>query len=168
MNTADDPLDELLGKKEFGEQADDLRHAVLAQTAPVLRRRRVVRRLGWTMAFAGCYLAGAASIGIWSMQGRSTAPLVATNAESAHQRPLAKSQATERTKTRFEALRDAGALALREQNDLETAIRLYAQALKAATPQELSISVTNDDWLLMSLKDAHTKESYDVSNQDKS
>ncbi len=168
MNAADDPLNELLGKKEFGEQADVLREAVLTQTVPVLRRRRIVRRLGWTMAFAGCYVAGAASIGIWSLQGRSTAPLVATNAGSAHQSPLTKSQATERTRTRFEALRDAGALALREQNDLETAIRLYAQALKAATPHELSISVTNDDWLLMSLKDAYTKESHNVGNQDKS
>ena len=167
MNSADDPLNELLGKKEFGEQTD-LRDAVLTQTVPVLRRRRIVRRLGWTMAFAGCYVAGAASLGLWSLQERSTAPLVATNADSAHQSPLAKSQATERSKTRFEALRDAGARALREQGDVETAIRYYSRAIQVATPHDLNISVAHDDWILMSLKQAHSKESNNVGYQDKS
>jgi HAMP domain-containing protein len=184
MNTAEDsdPLDKLLGRREFGEQADVLRHAVLAQTVPVLWWRRFARRCRWTIVLAGCYLAGAASFGIWSLEGRPTAPLVATNAgdkdltpdnsgrpsTTAQQPSLAESQATERTKSRFEALRDAGARALREQSDLEMAIRFYAQALTVATSDELTISVTNDDWLLMSLKDAHKKESGYADNNGES
>jgi hypothetical protein len=57
---------------------------------------------------------------------------------------------------------------LREQGDLEAAIRLYSQALKVAAPHELTISVANDDWLLMSLKDAHMKESRNAKYNDKS
>ncbi len=187
MNSAaeSDPLADLLARPELGERDMALRGDVLARTMPVLRRRRVARRFGVVLACVGCYLAGAVNMQLWDAAGTAEEPRIAHT--SAQSRPELKSpgsledsshvgtwqarqaaQLSEQSDYTFQELREAGRDAWRQTRDLETAIRLYAKALEVATPEELAISVDSDDWILMSLKEARSKESHNAGYHDKS
>ncbi|HEX4147120.1 MAG TPA: hypothetical protein VHY91_26725 [Pirellulales bacterium] len=177
MNSPDDSdsLDDLLGRPEPGQTDETLRRGVLAGTTPVLARRRIARRCGWAAAFAGCYLAGVASMGLWQFD---TPPLALTwrepeqrEAGQAHEsttpEPQEKPRIAERQKTPFEKLRDAGDEAWRARGDIEEAIRLYAQALRVATAEE-KISSADDNWILIALKEDHLTESRHDGKNDES
>ena len=161
-----DSLDDLLGGSKPGQPDDALRPAAFARTAAVLRRRRFARRCGWIAAFAGCYLAGVASVSLW--RPNHPAELLATIEPRGKPPSTATQQATERHKSPFEQLRDAGDDALNNRADVEAAVRLYAQALRVATPEELMISAAEDSWILMALKEDHLKENPHADNHDKS
>jgi hypothetical protein len=174
MSHADefDPLDELLGKREVGPANDLLRERSLAKTLPVLRRRRWVRRASWAMAFAGCYLAGMATMGAWQRGEASRSFVERPSLPAAPKRQRAGGtrlvEQPKREMTPFERLRAAGDDAWRRQGNIEAAIRLYAQALEVATPEEMRISDTHDSWLLMALKQDHLPENEHVDDPDQS
>jgi hypothetical protein len=62
-------------------------------------------------------------------------------------------QAVEATERRAELFRLAGDRYLSEENDLASAVRCYKHALDYASPEDRKVS-PNDNWLLMSLKNA--------------
>jgi hypothetical protein len=112
-----------------------------------------MRRLVGILALTGCYLAGLSTTLLW----RADAPpesSVAASHKAVPPRPLAHQPA----KSPYEALRDAGDRAWQDDGDIESAIRLYGQALSVGTPQELRVSAADDSWLLMYLKRAHEME----------
>ena len=71
----------------------------------------------------------------------------------------------ERTLTGYQRLRRAGDQWLRESGDISRAVRDYARALDQASEQERAIAPGQDNWLLMALKDARTKERKDAQPQ---
>jgi hypothetical protein len=167
MNARDDfdPLDELLRRPPAGPADNALADRALAQTLPVLGRRRLLRRASWTLALAGCYLAGLTTMGLWQWAQQAPelgAPMVSEPAS------VPETRMVERPKTPFERLRDAGNEAWRRQGDIERAIRLYAQAIEVATPEELRISTADDNWLLMALKQDRVEEKPNAMQPDES
>ena len=160
---------------------DRMRLPLLAQTTSVVRRRRMVRRLGLATALAGCYLAGVVTP--WGRKGppplqdgpvvqQRVAPDEADRRAvrtSPERRPPGKagpSQPVEDSERRraalgradFEQIRRVSDRYLREQGDLVTALHYYPRALKQASAEERAISVEKDSWLLMALKQAHIEE----------
>ena len=127
----------------------------------------MIRRAGWAAAFAGCYLAGLTTMGVWQHAGTKQ-PLEVDAPAVRDRPPAAGAQLAQRQKTPFERLRDAGNEAWRRQADIERAIRLYAQAIEVATPEELRISATDDNWLLMAMKQDHVQEKQNVEQPDES
>jgi hypothetical protein len=172
MNPADefDPVDDLLARHDAGEPSEQLRERALARTLPVLRRRRWIRRAGWGAAFAGCYLAGMATMGAWqsSQASKSVVEKAPTMPAVPRQQTSDGPELVQRQKSPFERLRDAGDEAWQAQGNLDAAIRLYGEALEVATPEEMKISATDDNWLLMALKQDHVEEDEDVDNHDES
>ncbi|MHB1037073.1 MAG: hypothetical protein ACYC35_20630 [Pirellulales bacterium] len=167
-----DPLADLLaGEKPSGRDA--LRSAMLARTGRVLRRRRVARRCTLAATLAACYLAGAASLAAWRGLGgedyvvaEGRQPLPAVNAADdrgkdaipAPSPTLATRQEPGPAKSRFELLRHAGDRQWQERDDVESAVRYYGRAMKAASREELAVSGETDNWLVMALKEARLKE----------
>jgi len=180
-----DFVDELLSI-EGPAGVDRMRVPLLAQTTSVVRRRRLVRRLGVVAALAGCYLAGLLTT--WGMAARGgkpgpirrdapvvrqpvapdetpreAVPSVPESSPSREARPLRPASApgqrgTAVARADFEQIRRVSDRYLREQGDLVTALHYYRRALKQASTEERAISVEKDSWLLMALKQAHIEE----------
>ena len=167
----DDPIHQLLSPAAAPRA--DVKGAILAKTQGVLRRRRYLRRAGYALALAGCYLAGMLTTSLTTPQ----APVIAQQDRPApvdHPAPIpaspprqiaiekpAKQQRPKVARgrpTRFEKLRRAADRALLEQGDMMAAVTLYKKALDVAKPEELAISVERDNWLLISLKEARLQE----------
>ncbi|HTU23969.1 MAG TPA: hypothetical protein VMF30_01140 [Pirellulales bacterium] len=168
MNLPDesDPLHELLGGRGGTQQEEAARAAlaarVMAETLPVLRRRRIARRCGLATALVGCYVAGALSMNLWHAE-RSRMPQVALGPAAVEQTreagpaPVVAETRAALPQTPFEKLRDAGDRAWQER-DIEAAIRLYAEAVRVATPAERRFSAADDNFLLITLKEDQNKE----------
>jgi hypothetical protein len=160
-----------------GSAADDrLREAVLAQTVGVIRFRRRLRRCALAAAMAGCYLAGVASVAMWTSEpnARQQAasqqlitdrrPVVAP--PSAPVTPVkAERRAAPVRLSRFEVLRLAADRSLLEQGDVQAAVHNYKLALDLATAEQRAIAPAQDTWLLMALKDARAKEKHYAQSQ---
>ena len=146
---------------------DRLREAVFAQTARILRRRRLVRRFAHAAALAACFVAGL----LTAEWRRPIAPprerVIVTIAPSPISTPPAAEPAElERLakrspERRGDLFRRAGDLYATEQGDLSSALRCYSESLDASDEKALTIS-TNDHWLLMAIKDARQKEKKDA------
>ena len=166
-----DSLDVVLGAK--GQISDDnrLRQAVLAGTLGVIRRRRRLKRCAVAATFLGCYLAGIATVMFWRPGAidlpKPSTVQIATNKQQPSD--ASKSQASELaailaykptsvTLSQFEVLRRAGDRYLRDPEKMQLAVRTYSRALKYASAEQRAISPEHDTWLLMALKDAHSKE----------
>jgi hypothetical protein len=182
MTTSPDFDDDLLNSVRSTPQAPrpDLRGEILAQTQGVLRRRRYLRRAGYALALAGCYVAGILTMSLatpvppalarqdqpapWKVASLTPAPAPQeTVLESSPERDrhaVAKNRqaVTPVRQTRFEKLRKAADRALVEQGDMMSAVKLYKKALDVAKPEELAISAERDNWLLISLKEARLQE----------
>lgn len=171
-----DPLGDLAARSQPSERDTALCRIVFARTTQVLRRRRATRRFGLALLCVGCYLAGAISVRLTSVAGIAderhvahTTPQHSPNVtsslplEDSSQSSSSQAQPPEDT---YQAFCDAGGHAWRETGDLPTAIRWYAKALEVASPKELAISVANDDWILMSLKEARSQERRNADYQD--
>jgi hypothetical protein len=180
-NFQNDPLDVVLGGKGKICSDDRLRQAVLAGTLGVIRRRRRLKRCAVAATLLGCYLAGMGTIVFWRSGGEdlskpsarqiakdnithqlatvAPAPLPPDHAGPPDQK------AVYTPRSQFEVLRRAGDRYLQDPEKMQLAIRTYARALKYASADERAISPEHDTWLLMALKDAHSKEKKHENSQ---
>jgi hypothetical protein len=95
---------------------------------------------------------GTVSFSQTQKSGQSLAQLPPVNAGPPDQK------AVYTTPSQFEVLRRTGDKYLQDPEKMQLAIRTYARALKYASAEERAISPEHDTWLLMALKDAHSKE----------
>lgn len=155
---------------------DNLRN----RTTKLVRRQRWVRRARLVVAMAACYLAGVLTMR-YTMPTQHIPP-----PEVVHQppppavpevpapAPIAVAavpestldlewRAFEATEERAELYRLAGDRYLQQEDDLQSALRCYRQALNASPDEKLAISA-GDTWLLMALKESRQKEKTHVRN----
>ncbi len=165
-------------------RGDRLRPLLLAQTAAVVRRRRIVRRLGLIAALAGCYLAGLVTAQGWNgasirpdasvveqkrmpegkpREGIRPMPKRPQSPEIRPRRPVERLRGRSPVIARadFEQMRRVSDRFLYKKGDIATALHYGTRALNQAAPEELAISVEEDSFLLMALKLARKKESQD-------
>ena len=184
MSRPNYPEDDLVGNllnAEGPTDVDRVRLPLLAQTTSIVRRRRVIRRLGLAASLAGCYLAGIVTVWGWVA---ASIPRDATAIEQ-HAAPDAKPDegglpAPERPRSPdvrrprpaqprdgrqvvaeradFGQIRRVSDRYLYEEGDIVKALHYYTRALDQATPDEREISLETDSWLLMALKEARRKE----------
>ena len=156
---------------------DSLRRAVLARTTAVIHRRRRAKRSALAVALAACYLAGIATARPWRFSAQPVAGSTPTEdvvPEDAAGRALVASPsnpaATEREakpgllgpRHGPAALKPAGYDHIRrvadrylfDEGDISLATRYYSRALKLASADQRAVSIDNDSWLLMALKQA--------------
>jgi hypothetical protein len=171
MNEPTDPLEDMLGRSS-PEAPEVLRSRVLESTAPILRRRRVVRD---TIRTVGAMILGSVMTFVM-LRSSSTQPApapepIAKETPPAAPREVPKHSSSE-SRTSQPALSpaesewqafdapeserarryfDAGDRYLKETNDLDAAMRCYRLAFRYATPAERRIRPT-DSWLVATLK----------------
>jgi hypothetical protein len=138
-----------------------LRQSLLGQTSGVVCRRRRVRRVLFSVALAGCYLAGVATTQLWKLPAEPGAGEVAVQpadreAESPIEREVAKDFPL--VPANFENIRRVSDRYLYEEGDLARALRCYGRALDRATPQERTVLSEEDSWLLKAIKLARIEE----------
>ena len=166
-----DPLEDMLHPPSVPPENEALRQAVFARTRPVLRRRRVVRQFAYAAAVAASFALGFLVLRLVSRPNPSPQPNETVQQLPSPQRaeeppaPVAAEPALVREWQAFESedhcselYREAGDLYVAEENDLQSALRCYTNALDMGTKQDLTISA-DDNWLLMAIKDARQKES---------
>jgi hypothetical protein len=166
-----DPLDDMLRPPSVPPESEALRQAVYARTRRVLRRRRVVRQFAYAAAVAAAFTLGFLVLRLVSRPSPSPQPNETVKQLPSPQRPdkapapvaaepalVREWQAFESEDHRGELYRQAGDLYMAEENDPQSALRCYANALDNGTKQDLTIS-GDDNWLLMAIKNARQKES---------
>ncbi len=155
-----DSVDGLLNARRPAPD-DDFRRNLLGQTSGVVRRRRAVRRAVFSVALAGCYLAGIATTQFWRLPagpggGEVAVDGVDRRADSAAERNIVKDYPL--VPANFENIRRVSDRYLNEDGDLTRAVRCYGQALDRATPDELTVLSDEDSWLLKAIKLARIEE----------
>jgi len=180
MSEPDDPRDELmnglLGRGGRSSPSDRLRGAVFAKTLGVIRFRRRLKKCALAAALVGCYLAGMATTGAWQRAGdgrpQPSTQEVAANQSTGKQEPPSPrgssplpepAGASDRhvpaeKLSRAEILRRNADQELFENGDVKSAMRAYQRLLKISSAEQRAISPKQDNWLLMALKDARSKE----------
>jgi hypothetical protein len=167
-------MDSLLSPQPAGDGPEPLRRLLLARTTGLLRRRRQLRWLALAGAMAACFAAG-----MLTMRLLTAAPPVPAAHEEVVKRPSEPSpapppavpesalalewQSVDSPQPRRDLDRRAGDRYLAEDGDVQAALRCYERALAGATDEELAIS-SNDNWLLMAIKDARQKEKRHATN----
>jgi hypothetical protein len=174
-----DPLDGLLAPPSLPSENEKLRRMVYAQTRRVLRRRHLVRQFAYAAAVAASFILG------FLVLRATTRPAptdvgeqeVSTPGSSQHPSPdaphsplpvadsaLAREwRALDSDDQRAQLYRQAGDRYMTEENDPQSALRCYSNALDSGTQQDLTITA-DDNWLLMAIKDARQKESDHAKN----
>ncbi len=140
---------------------DGFRRNLLGQTTGVVRRRRTVRRAVFSVALAGCYLAGIATTQLWQLPAEPGGGGVAVDSvdrqgKSAAERDIVKDYPL--VPANFANIRRVSDRYLNEEGDLTHAVRCYGQALDRATPEELATLSDEDSWLLRAIKLARIEE----------
>ena len=171
-----DPIESLLlqSSQEGNEQ---LRLLIQQKTLAVIRRRRWLSRGSWLAGSAACYAAGILTMWLWLKPEAQQQVAIASDRDAAGQvdsaptpaetKPATQAQppetalamewqALDSPERRPDLFRLAGDKYL-EDNNIESATRCYRGALKDASDKDLKVSV-NDNWLLMSLKQAKQEE----------
>jgi hypothetical protein len=176
-----DPVEDCLDMGPAPACGEGLRHSLLLRTQRLVRRRRRLRRLGLLVALTACYLAGLLTVRFGTPSPRlndrpdlgqlaadpeavavpphPVAPVVARLPEpySAVPAVALEWRAMSSELNQPELFRRAGDRYLEEAGDVQSALRCYRQALAASSENDLTVSV-NDNWLLMTLKEAKRKE----------
>jgi hypothetical protein len=162
---------------------DQLRRAVLERTLRLLGRRQRVRRLGLGAALVGCYLAGITTVAVWSWTSQAAPQSIARQDSPRVEQPIQRvppkgriarggksdSRGQRRPEpdnlhtaraplSQFQLLKRQGDYYLESQADVQLASKYYGRALDAAAPEERAVSVEDDSWLLMVLKEDRLKE----------
>lgn len=117
----------------------------------------------------GCYLAGMATTGIWRPTGdgrlQPSREPVATSQEppsslASSPRPVgvAGRRVAPEEMSRAELLRRSADRRLLEHGDVKLAVRGYEHFLDLSSAEQRAIPSREDNWLLMALKDARSKE----------
>ncbi|HEY7327141.1 MAG TPA: hypothetical protein VH592_05865 [Gemmataceae bacterium] len=164
-----DPLEALLRPHSPAEN-ETLRLAVYAQSRRLLRRRRWIRQFAYAASLLLSFAVGAVVMRmttptdsgergggsplISQTDQRADAPRSPTSDDSA---PAREWFAFDSENRRSELYFQAGDQYIKDQNDLQSALRCYTNALDNGTEQDLTIS-SDDNWLLMAIKDARQKE----------
>jgi hypothetical protein len=160
-----DPLSDLLAAPSAPGDGP-LRTELLERTRRVLWRRRLGRRAGWAAALAACFAAGLLTMRVLTPRPAAPAEVVRQPETPRHDEPapalMKEWQAFDSTDRRAELYREAGQRYVKEEGDPESALRCYAQALEAGGPAELALR-SDDDWLLMTIKNARQKEIRDAN-----
>ncbi len=168
--TMPETLDDFLDHPPQPAEPAGLRGRVLAQAAPILRRRRIVRRVSWA---AGTLAASIVLFALWSwtqqeapksrenpppmvQQKPPPAPPVEEKKEpEVPMMPLAVAlewkafDAAEKERAKLYVL--AGNRYLDEHQDMTSALRCYRQALDTADAPMREVQ-PDDSWLLTALK----------------
>jgi hypothetical protein len=145
---------------------DHLREALLAQTVGVLRFRRRWKRCALAASLLGCYLAGVTTMGMLRAgagqehpAAPDQAPVVKSQPPTPHVSPYPDThQVAARKPSAFESWRNIGDHYLRQSGDVSLAVAGYSEAINLASDEERRISPGRDNWLMMALKDARSKE----------
>jgi hypothetical protein len=166
-----DHIESLLSLNQSMSGDDSLRQAVLAGTLGVIRRRRRLKKCSMAGALLGCYLAGMATLAFIRPGGenlsRPSDTHVAVNEQSepGAARTLPPDyagppdqKAVYRVASKYEVLCRQADRYLENPENLQLAVNTYSRALKHASAEQRAISPEHDTWLLMALKDAHSKE----------
>jgi hypothetical protein len=153
---------------------DRLQGEVLGLTLRTVRWRRRWKRAGFVAALAACFAAGALTMRVLTPAAEPEVQIVdrivepnpipapvpevpaPVVAHAASGRAL-EWQAVEDLEHRAELLRLAGDRYLNDENDMVSAVRCYKQALNAAPDEAIQIT-PQDNWLLISLKNARQEE----------
>jgi hypothetical protein len=175
-NVQRDPLDELLAPPSAVPD-EALRRTVLRRTTRVLRRRRRLRTLALAAALAAVYLAGVGTARRTAAPAPTPAPedVARQREETPPPGPDARPAPSSAVTAEWHAFdsndrasplyRQAGDRYLRENGDLESAVRCYRNALD--TGDEASLSpAPEDNFLLLAIKDARMKENRHAKNVD--
>jgi hypothetical protein len=168
MNELPDPLQELL-KPIAQEEPAELRARLRKQTSRSVRVRAAMRWSGIAAIGVAACLAIVLLVSQLEKAVRQSklkaAPTPVAQQQQQPVEPVAADmgpldlewQAFDSQTNRAEAYFLAGNKYLEANNDLESALRCYRQALDACT--ELQLEITADDnWLVASLKNARRKE----------
>jgi hypothetical protein len=141
---------------------DTLRGHLRERTSRVVRWRRRWRRIARAAALAACYAAG-----VLTMHGLAphAPPPEITHQPEPPKKEVAPQasalalewQALDSPRPRPDLYRQAGDRYLDDENDFESALRCYSQALDAAGEADRVVAV-EDNWLLMTIKNARQKE----------
>lgn len=168
-----DPLDGLLRPPAMPPDAEAMQERVYERTIRVLRRRRHLRR-----AALGAALAASFALGFLVMRltvHPKTPDLPARSVSEGEPQPAPPAPAPDEPalvrewhafdsdNQRSELYRQAGDSYMTEENDPQSALRCYANSLDHGTEQDRAIS-TDDNWLLMAIKDARQKEKGHAKN----
>jgi hypothetical protein len=169
-----DPLEGML-RPPSPTHDETLRQVVYTQTRRVLHRRRRLRQFAYAAGLLVSFVLGASVIRMTNSgeRGRVSAPRAQTASESANEslgaltRPRSPTPddsalarewiAFDSNDQRAERYRVAGDHYMTDENDPQSALRCYGNALDNGSEQDLAIS-TDDNWLLMAIKDARQKE----------
>ncbi len=172
-----DPIEAML-RPPSRPDSDTLRESVYAQTMRVLRRRRRLRQFAYAASFLLSFAAGAGvmrmtartdssgQVEIGARRARGVSPLISPSqlGADAPRSPTPEDSALDEewiafdsADRRSELYRKAGDRYIKDENDLQSALRCYSNSLDDGTEQNLAIS-SDDNWLLMAIKDARQKE----------
>jgi hypothetical protein len=153
----DDLLDGALRAEIQPHDTVLLREAVLSRTVGVIRFRRRLRKGILAASLAGCYVAGLATMALHRPAEQKTPapPVVASLLPQPSDPP--KQDLSPAKLTRADIVhRDADRCF--ERGDVKEAVRLYDLSLRLASASDRAGSPEQDNWLLMALKDAKSKE----------
>jgi negative regulator of sigma E activity len=160
-----DALDELLAVPQLPADAEVLRQRLLHHTTGVVRFRRRVRQVAWAAGLAACV-----AVVVFGLRWRTPAPVTPQPLTAQLPSPSAQDgsalalewRAFDSPNRQTELYRQAGDRYLAEGEDLQAALRCYANALDTATDDDQKVS-PSDSWLLMAIKDAREKEKRDAN-----
>ena len=167
-----DLCDELLAPPVPPADLTPLREQILRYTTRRLRWRLRLRRVALVAALAACWAGGMLSMR-W-LSPPPTAPAVTVqkpvqSAETPAEYAAPPSALALERKAidsgQADLSRRAGDAYLQQEHDPLSAVRCYRRALDAAPEQTATFS-TDDDWLLMAIKDARKKEKHDAKSVD--
>ena len=161
-----DPLEGMLRPPSPPEN-EALRQVVYTRTRRVLRRRHM-RQCAYAASLLMSFAVGAGvmRMTISGERGASAPRFFApeNRGADAPRSPIPDDSALatewtafDSTEHRAELYRKAGDRYMEDENDPLSALRSYGNALDNGTEQDLTIS-TDDNWLLMAIKDARQKE----------
>jgi hypothetical protein len=179
MNETPDPLEELLRPHSPSASSPAWKETLLVRTRRTLRWRRRARWLGFAAALAACYVAGVLTLRLFRAAPVVEVETVYVDSEPGLQLPPVPEtlrmperavtalalewQAVEDPERSVELYRRAGDRYIDEDNDLESALRCYKRFLTECSEKELEIT-TQDNWLLVTLKNARLEEKRHAKN----
>ena len=171
--TERDLCDDLLAPLAPPSDLTPLREQILRRTTRRLRWHRRLRRMALVAALAACWAGGMLTMRWLSPPAPSAPPAtVQTQARSVETRvePATTPSAIVLEKKAIDSRqadlsRVAGDVYLNQEHDPLSAVRCYGRALDAA-PQQAVVVSTDDEWLLMAIKDARKKEKRDAKAVD--
>jgi len=170
---------EWLGPPTTTGGATALRQVLLTKTTRIVRRRMWLKRAGILVALAACYGAGLLTMH-WATPngGQAEMRVAKASVEPDAKKSEPQVEVSPPAEASAEILERWALLVAREQrsaffrragdryydrhNDLEGALRCYRAALDAGSEDDLQVAA-EDNWLLMALKEARSKEKHNGS-----